>query len=321
VVYHELLASGTGRNTAIDLASGRRTTFDGGGTNLTTDGRYVFWSDDANANGQIKGFDLETGSAFTTPASTGSQPGGSTGQMAAQAGLLVWQQPAQGAFEKGQQPYVDLHAASINALLPAARRADPGATNSRWTYFPTTGHYVAHGFQQFWEENGGLAVFGYPLTEEFNEQGQTVQYFERQRFEYHPEYASSPYEVELGRLRAEAAATHNLTGTQPFQPLAIPSTAVGDTCLYVDETHHSICGDFHAYWQSHGLDLGDSGFSYRESLALFDYLISEPFADSDTGLRVQYFERALFEWHPGNPAGWQVELGRLGALTLAMRGW
>jgi len=30
-----------------------------------------------------------------------------------------------------------------------------------------------------------------------------VQYFERQRFEYHPEYGGTRYEVLLGRLGAE----------------------------------------------------------------------------------------------------------------------
>ena len=321
VVYHEMLASGAVQNTALDLATGQRTTFDGGGSNLTTDGRFIFWSNDGNASGQIEGFDLATGSVFTTPASTGSQSVGSTRQMAAQAGLLVWQQPANGVFEKDQQPHVDLHATPVDNLLPTARRPDPGITSPSWTYFPATGHYIANGFQTFWQNNGDLPVFGYPLTEEFSEQGQTVQYLERQRFEYHPELAGTPYETELGRLGAEDAARRNFSGTQAFQPIAIPSTAVGDVCRYADESHHTICGEFLAYWQSHGLDLGDSGTSYRESLALFGYPISEPFTDPDTGLRVQYFERALFEWHPANPVGWQVELGRLGARTLVERGW
>lgn len=209
VVYHELLPSGASRDTAIDLATGRSTTFDGGGSNLTTDGRFVFWSDDANSSGQIEGFDLATGSAFTTPARTGSQPVGSTGQVAAQAGLLVWQQPSQSVIEKDQQPYVDLHAAPIGNLMPTSPRPDPGVTNPSWTYFQATGHYVANGFQRFWQANGGLPVFGFPLTEEFSEQGQTVQYLERQRFEYHPEHANTPYEVELGRLGAEDAAGNN----------------------------------------------------------------------------------------------------------------
>ena len=51
-----------------------------------------------------------------------------------------------------------------------------------------------------------LATFGYPISEEFQErnpdtgQTYTVQYFERARMEYHPEYAGTEYEVLLGRL-------------------------------------------------------------------------------------------------------------------------
>src|SRR5207244_9299315 len=46
----------------------------------------------------------------------------------------------------------------------------------------------------------------YPLSEEVSENGLTVQYFERARFEWHPENAGTPYEVLLGRLGADAAA-------------------------------------------------------------------------------------------------------------------
>jgi hypothetical protein len=52
-------------------------------------------------------------------------------------------------------------------------------------------------------------TFGYPITEEFLEEnpedGKTyiVQYFERARFEYHPEYAGTHSEVLLGLLGNE----------------------------------------------------------------------------------------------------------------------
>ena len=55
---------------------------------------------------------------------------------------------------------------------------------------------------------GGLAIYGYPISEEISEvsptDGQTyaVQYFERNRFEFQPEAAGTPYEVQLGLLGA-----------------------------------------------------------------------------------------------------------------------
>ncbi|MEO5951914.1 MAG: sortase, partial [Chloroflexia bacterium] len=51
---------------------------------------------------------------------------------------------------------------------------------------------------------GGLAQFGYPISEEFVEtledgKPYTVQYFERARFELHPENAA-PYTILLGQF-------------------------------------------------------------------------------------------------------------------------
>jgi hypothetical protein len=80
------------------------------------------------------------------------------------------------------------------------------------------------------------------------------------------------------------------------------------------------CTDFMEYWRTHGLDLGDDGTSYRESLALFGYPISQPYVDPDTGLVTQYFERAVFEIHPNNPDPYRVLLRRLGAEVLDGRG-
>jgi hypothetical protein len=78
--------------------------------------------------------------------------------------------------------------------------AIPGAA-----YFQETGHNVTRPeFVAYWQANGGLAQFGYPLTEEFTEtlengQQYSVQYFERARFEWHPENGE-PYRVLLGQF-------------------------------------------------------------------------------------------------------------------------
>ena len=70
-------------------------------------------------------------------------------------------------------------------------------------FFPETGHAIAFGFKDFWEKNGGLQIFGYPLTDEVQEDGRTVQYFERAKFEYWPENPEQ-YRVQLARLGAMA---------------------------------------------------------------------------------------------------------------------
>lgn len=72
-------------------------------------------------------------------------------------------------------------------------------------YFAETGHGLGGAFLLFWEQHGGLAVLGYPISDEVQEvlsdkQIHTVQYFERGRVEYHPQLAGTPFEVQLGLL-------------------------------------------------------------------------------------------------------------------------
>jgi hypothetical protein len=182
--------------------------------------------------------------------------------------------------------------------------------------FPETGFCISGRFQQFWEQHGGLAVFGYPLGAPFEQDGRTVQYFERQRFELHPEN-QPPYDVLLGRLgddalRQSSTDWHSL-------PQFNPGSGTAD-CMYFAQTGHAACGAFRSYWMSHGLEFdGRSGKSYAESLALFGYPLSEPLqytASNGETVQAQWFERARFEWHPTNPDPYKVLLGRLGAELL-----
>ena len=103
-------------------------------------------------------------------------------------------------------------ASSRQAEAPFKRISNPGA-GSMW--FAETGHTLGDssvGGQSIaatWNRLGGLAQFGFPISQPFNEvskdDGKTylVQYFERQRFEYHPENKGTTYEVLFGRLGAE----------------------------------------------------------------------------------------------------------------------
>lgn len=196
---------------------------------------------------------------------------------------------------------------------------DPGEGCQR---FEETGYEVCGTFLDFWTRNGGLAVFGYPLTDEFEEEnfdtGETypTQYFERQRFELHSENAGTPYEVLLGRLGVEILEIQG-RDWETF-PKADPTAE-----HYFEQTGHAIAPEFWEYWSSRGLDFGDSGVSFRESLLLFGYPISEPMMetneDDDTVL-TQWFERAVFELHPDNDEANRVLLRRLGAEFLEARG-
>lgn len=78
--------------------------------------------------------------------------------------------------------------------------------------FAETNHTLRGAFLNHWQTYGGLPVYGFSITEELQErnagngQTYTVQYFERNRLEYHPENAGTRYEVQLGRLGAELLA-------------------------------------------------------------------------------------------------------------------
>lgn len=67
---------------------------------------------------------------------------------------------------------------------------------------------LGHGFLDYYEDFGGLEIDGYPLTNEFQENGITVQYFERSRYEYHPGRWPERYDVLRGRVGAELMEAH-----------------------------------------------------------------------------------------------------------------
>ena len=97
--------------------------------------------------------------------------------------------PAYAAFQQLANP----------AGLPTAPRP-PQPSTATQRYFPQTGQTVSGAFYRYWEANGGLARFGLPRTVAFSQNGFLVQYFERARFEHHPEAAGTPNEVQLGLL-------------------------------------------------------------------------------------------------------------------------
>ncbi len=183
-------------------------------------------------------------------------------------------------------------------------------------YFPETGHSLRGEFKNYWERNGGLAVFGFPLSEEFTEQTPegtfTVQYFERQRFEFHPE-KQAPYNVLLGRLGDTVLRDR---GVDWF---ALPKGAPRDGCRYFQETQHTICNGFLDYWKTHGL-ADPSLDQAARSLQLFGFPISEERVETNANgdtVVTQWFERARLEYHPDKG----VLLGLLAKETAEHRGW
>lgn len=84
--------------------------------------------------------------------------------------------------------------------------ADPAvAEMPGQAFFNNTGHNVPADFFAYWNTHGGLLQFGFPISEVFKEtledgRQYEVQYFERARFERHPESADPQYQVLLGQF-------------------------------------------------------------------------------------------------------------------------
>ncbi len=147
-------------------------------------------------------------------------------------------------------------------------------------YFADTGHHLSNrsGFLNFWRANGQKLLFGLPISEELVENGRIVQYFERARFEFHPEARGGDSQVQLGLIGTDLAS-RNLT---PSTLIGVddPQSGVG----YFPETRHSLSGPIRSYWERHG-GIGVFGFPISEELI-------------EDGRTVQYFERARLESWP-----------------------
>ena len=67
----------------------------------------------------------------------------------------------------------------------AARKTVDGAPDANGTYFSDTQHSTSGAIATFWDKGGGLAIFGLPLSEPYQdtESGTTLQVFERAIFE------------------------------------------------------------------------------------------------------------------------------------------
>jgi subtilisin family serine protease len=171
--------------------------------------------------------------------------------------------------------------------------------------FRETRHTLGGGFRTYWEEHGGLAMFGFPISEEFRElnaadgRTYTVQYFERARFEHHPEHRGTEFEVQLGLLG------RLLTSDRNFPPAPLPPDTSQRRSF--EATRHTLSDDFLRYWEANG------------GLEMFGYPISEPAVEN--GFLTQYFERNRFELHPELPPEYRVSLGLLGSALAERNGY
>jgi hypothetical protein len=157
-------------------------------------------------------------------------------------------------------------------------------------YFPETGHNVKGEFLRFYKSTSNpLLVYGYPITEQFKSiDGNTVQYFQRARFELHADL------LEGQRVRPTEL------GQAIYKPGNQQLDINNPSACQLFPTNFRVCFAFLDFYKTNG------------SAAEFGNPIS-PFEFQDN-LIVQYFEKARFEWRADRPEGQRVVLTDLGRI-------
>lgn len=197
---------------------------------------------------------------------------------------------------------VSLSAAVCLGLIALGAATFPAlAQQEASRYFPETGHTVRGPFLQFFDQRGGLEIFGYPITDEFRDPatGMLMQYFQRARMEWHPANPG-PYKVLLGLLGSELGHDQ-----PPLPPEEIPAPTNPD-CAYFPQTGHAVCYSFLEF------------FNKKGRVDIFGYPVGEIMLEN--GRIVQYFQRARLEWYPERRPGQRVQLGLLGVVRFENAG-
>ena len=161
-------------------------------------------------------------------------------------------------------------------------------------YFAETGHNSPEIFANYWDAHGGKKTFGLPITEAYSQNGLTIQWFERARFERHLANKDTPFEVQLGQLGRE---------TRTADAPSAPRNEQQGT-RYFMETGHNVAL-FLNYWSQ-------NGGLIRFGLPLTEEIREQNAADGKTYV-VQYFERGRLEHHPEREGtDSEVQLGLIG---------
>jgi hypothetical protein len=169
---------------------------------------------------------------------------------------------------------------ALAVLLTLAPAATPTArAQSGQVYVAETGHFLGGAFRIFFDQYGGLGVFGYPVTDEYfrASDSRIVQYFERARFELLIQPNGQLY-VILGNIG------NDFVNANGFVFERVPPVADTPNRRYFPQTGHILQQPFKSYWDA------------NNGATFFGAPISEQVGDGNRV--VQYFERARLELNP-----------------------
>jgi lipoprotein-anchoring transpeptidase ErfK/SrfK len=189
--------------------------------------------------------------------------------------------------------------APLMAPMGASAQGDWAAP--RTVLIPETGHTIDGVFLDVWREWGGASAFGNPITQEFEEKGRIVQYYEYARFEYVPDDPNGQV-VHFGAIGRELKPT-TVFRSKPFvtgkdqsgltqiadelrawAPLNGSQARIPDspTRRYIAETNHTVQNGFKEFWEATG------------EASYLGNPITEEFQRD--GVTYQVFERGKLSW-------------------------
>jgi beta propeller repeat protein len=274
-------------------------------TRPATNGKVIVWADFRNEpdpegfNGDIYAYDIATGREFTITKAPDLQT-----DPAIYGDLVVWQDYRNSG---GREDYnADIYAYNLATRKEFAVTTAPG----RQAQPTVAGDLIAWAdFRNEPDQELGanadiyaydvatgreLTVFAGPGAQRAPTIGGTTVVFES-----NPSLMAEP----RGKWSIQGAAVSGVRGGT-ITPLAPPAALPGGASRTFPETGQRLAGIFHGYWEAHG-GLPQQGYPISPVMGEVSDLDGKPYT-------VQYFERAVFEYHPENDAPYDVLLSQLG---------
>jgi len=167
---------------------------------------------------------------------------------------------------------------TLPAAVVNAQEIDGGYVN---------GHNITGKFWEFYNNTPeALTLFGYPITEAFVEQNHTVQYFQRARLDL------IDGEIQIAKLGEYI----------PKDSAGVVPVVVNSTSCKRFMEGENVCYAFRQFYEMY-----DGEIYFGKAISQ----VEQQYVD---GPYVQYFEKALMEWHPEAAEGQKVVLKDLGRM-------
>ncbi len=254
-----------------------------------TNGKVIIWQDYRNEsdpngfNSDIYGYDIAAGQEFVVSNAPDQQS-----EPAISGNTVVWSD-----FRKGEDYNADLYGYDLSTKKEFVISAAPGSQMEP----AISGNIVV--WKDFRNDARGSNsdIYGYDLATK-----QEFPVFVGPGAQGNPKVAGNTIVWE--DATKGDGDTELMAATLPTAPLPPPTPLPGAGSQTFPETGKTAGGLFLDYWQKHG-GLAQQGYPISEVIGEVSDLDGKPYT-------VQYFERAVFEYHPEEQPPYNVLLSQLG---------